>query len=108
MPTFALTPDLLAAIAGVILSLAFSYIPGLNTKFAALDETWKRLVMLVLLLITAGTIFGLGCASIIQPGLTCDKSGLTQLIWIFILAAMANQTAYKLTPQTKTVKAAKT
>jgi hypothetical protein len=107
MTPFTLTPDLLAAIAGVVLSLAFSYIPGLNVKFAALNDTWKRLIMLFLLLVVAGVIYGLGCADIIQPGLTCDKAGLTQLVWMFVLAAMANQTTFKLTPQTKAVKAAK-
>jgi len=36
-PVVELTPALLGGIAGVVLSLVFSYIPGLNVKFAALQ-----------------------------------------------------------------------
>lgn len=107
MPSFTVTPELLASIAGVILSLFFSYIPGLNTKFAALDTMYQRLVMLLLLVITAGALYGLGCAAIILAGITCDKQGLLQLIWIFILAVIANQSAFSISPPTKAVKAVK-
>lgn len=101
-----LTPDLLALVAGVILSLAFSYVPGLNTKFAVLDPIYKRLIMLVLLLITAGGVYGLSCAGLLSY-VTCDQGGAWLLLGIFIRAAVANQSAYLLSPEAPSVFAAR-
>jgi len=94
-----ITPVVLASIAGVVLSLAFSYIPGLNVKFAALEPTVKRLIMLGLLAVVAGAVFGLGCVHILVVQLTCDQAGAVQLVFIFISAVMANQAAFVITPQ---------
>jgi hypothetical protein len=94
------TPDFLALVAGVVLSLVFSYVPGLSAKFAALDPTVKRLYMLGLLVLTAAAIFGLSCASVLT-GVTCDKPGLLQMIEILILAVIANQSTYQISPQIK-------
>lgn len=107
IPEFTISPEILAAIAGAILSLVFSYIPGLNTKYAALDETQKQLIMAGILLLAALGVYGLGCGGILVVGLTCDRNGLVQLIWIYLLAIMANQSVYKLTPKTRAVIAAK-
>lgn len=107
MPDFQLTPAILTMIAGVVLSLAFSYIPGLNVKFAALPGEIKRLIMLLLLLLTAATIFVMGCTGILQAGLTCDKDGFWTLVYIFILAVIANQSAYAITPLPASVKLAR-
>jgi hypothetical protein len=107
MPAFTLTPAILAAIAGMVLSLFFSYIPGLNTWFAKQVEEIKKSIMLVLLLIVAVVVFVLQCFSILDAGLTCDRLGAIQLAWIFLSAVMANQSTFKITPQLKAVKAAK-
>lgn len=106
-----MTPELLSAVAGVLLSLAFSYIPGLNTKYAALSDEWKKLTMLGLLLVVAAGTFGLACAGLLTDlfgmTITCDKAGAIGLVQVFLFAAFGNQTAYKLTPQTQAVKALK-
>jgi hypothetical protein len=107
MPTFVLTPTVLAAIAGAVLSLLFSYILKLNTWYAAKDEETKRAFMLLLLVVLSGGIFGLQCAGILEAGLSCDKQGIVQLVYILISAVVANQATYKITPQLATVKAAK-
>jgi hypothetical protein len=101
------TPELIAAVAGVVLSLLFSYVPGLNAKFAALDPVYKRLIMLLLLLITAAGIYGLNCGGVIQTGLACGREGISQIVWYFILSSIANQTSYQLSPPTQGVIAAK-
>jgi len=90
----------LAALAGVVISLAFSYVPGLSTKYDALDGTKKRLVMLGVLLVVAVGAFGASCAGIAQYA-TCDMAGAKQMLDAFIAAAVANQTAYQLTPNSK-------
>ena len=98
MDAFVLTPEILAAIAAAVLSLLFSYIPKLNVWFASLAQEVKRLSMAGLLLLISAAIFGLGCAGIVNSGISCDQAGLIRLITIFIIAIMANQSVYQLTP----------
>lgn len=107
MPTFSTTPDFLAAIAGAILSLLFSYVPGLNTQYAALVPVYKRLVMLGLLLVVAAAIYGLGCGGILQSGIACSQQGLIQLVAIFVIAVIANQSTFTISPQMGNVTNAK-
>ena len=100
----------LALIAGAVLSLGFSYIPfGFNVKFAALSGEVKRLIMAGLLLVVAGSIYGLSCAGWgASFGITvvCDQAGAMNLIQVFVLALIANQSAYAITPQTSAVREA--
>jgi hypothetical protein len=105
-----MTAEFLAGIVGIGLSLIFSYVPGLNAKFAALDATYKRLIMLGLLVLTAGVVYGLACigwAANLGINLTCDQAGLQELLKALFAAAIANQTAYSLTPQTASVRKVK-
>jgi hypothetical protein len=101
-----MTAEQLALIAGAILSLLVSYIPGLNEKFAGLDSIYKRLIMLALIVLTAVGIFGLSCAGIYDY-VTCDQVGAWYLLELIALAAMANQSAYLLSPESKAVRSAK-
>ena len=91
-----MTTETLAAVAAVLLSLAFSYVPGLRDKFELLDSTHKRLVMLACLAVVALAALGLSCANL-WDFVTCNKSGILQLVETFIAAAVANQAAYLLT-----------
>lgn len=107
MDSFVLTPEILAGIAGAIISLLFSYIPGLSTWFAALGEEVKRLVMAGIMLAAVIAIWLMSCGGLLSSGVVCDQVGLMQVAWIYILAVMANQGIYKITPRTSAVKAAK-
>ena len=93
-----MSAEQLAAIAGVILSLLFSYVPGLSDWYGALDPTKKRLVMAVLLLAVAAGVFGASCGKLVA-GVTCDKAGALALISAFITALVANQAAYQISPR---------
>jgi hypothetical protein len=88
----------LAAITGIVVSLLFSYFPGLATWYEKLPGDYKRLVMLVALLLTTAGAFGLACAGR-KTGLTCDQPGIWQAIEVFIGAAIASQSTYLLTPK---------
>lgn len=90
----------LSAIVGVLLSLGFSYLPGVKKHFGDLDPTTKRQVMLGLLLICALGILGLSCIrpGDFTPGL-CSQEGGWKLLKIFIAAAIANQATFELTPK---------
>lgn len=105
-----MTAEILAVIAGVVLSLLFSYVPGLNAWFAALESTYKRLIMLGLLLVSAGAVYGLAClgwGASFGIALTCDQAGAIELLKAFGLAAIANQAAYGLSPEPARVVVAK-
>lgn len=98
-----MSSDKLSALAGVVLSLAFSYIPGLKTWFGGLSSTGKRLVMLAALLIVAGGSFGLSCAGVLDgalatPAVLCEQRGAMEIAWAFVAALVANQATYQLSP----------
>ena len=97
-----MTPELLVSIAGIILSLAFSYVPKLDVKFAALEGVHKRLVMLGLIVVAAAGAFGLSCAGLLDAA-ACDQAGAWGLVQLVIFAAIANQSAYMLSPETERV-----
>lgn len=98
-----MTPELLASVAGIVLSLCFSYIPGAEGKWANLDGNYKRLIMLGLLLAVALAVFGLACGGIELEGVAvvCDQAGAMALLNVFIMAAIANQAAFLLSPAKK-------
>ena len=105
-----MTTETLVLVAGVILSLLFSYIPGLNVKFAALGSEVKRLIMLVLVVLVGGVAFLLSCTGLgegLGIVIACTQGGALTLIQAIVLAAIGNQTAYMLSPETKAVVRAK-
>lgn len=92
-----MTSERLAEFAGIVLSLAFSYVPGLREKYDALDTIQKQLVMLASLAVVTGAVFGLSCAGIMD-GVTCTKTGAIGLLQAFVSALVANQSTYLISP----------
>lgn len=93
-----MTDVAISAIAGVVLSLAFSYVPGLSDWFDKLEPTYKRLMMAVLLAIVASGALFLSCANVIV-GIACTQAGLIGLANAYIAALVANQAAYTISPK---------
>lgn len=87
----------LSSLAGGLLSLVFSYAPGVKEKFGKAKPEEKRLAMLVLLALTAICVFVLGCGGYLQA-VSCDKSGVIELAKIFVAALMANQATFLISP----------
>jgi hypothetical protein len=97
-----MTPELLASIAAVLLSLFASYFPGFAAWFDGISPNAKRLLMLALLALTSLGSYGIACADLaaaFQIPATCDPAGAVDLIKAFIAAIVANQTAYLITPE---------
>lgn len=92
-----MSAEVLTMATGVGLSLGFSYIPGLKQWFSKQSPNTKRLVMLASLAVVAGGVFGLACLGR-YAAVACTADGAWQMVELFIMAAIANQTAYKLTP----------
>ena len=91
-----MTAELLASIAGIVLSLACSYLPGLSTRFDKLPPQYKQLVMGGLLMVVAVAVFGMSCGGIVAA-VVCDKAGAVGLLKVLIAALIANQSAFLLT-----------
>lgn len=105
-----MSAELLAGLAGGLLSLLMSYVPGLNVWFAALDSVKKSLIILGLLLVVAAAVFGLSCAGWAAGwGIeqTCDQAGAQKLINAFVAALVMSQATYKISPEAQAVKVAK-
>jgi len=88
--------EFVSGIAGVVLSLVFSYVPNIRGWYDGLEPQGKSLIMLGLLVVVSGGIFGLSCANVLSY-LTCDQSGAIQLAQIFLNALVANQGVYLVT-----------
>lgn len=98
-----MTAQVLAAAAGILVSLMFSYLPGVADWYAAQDGTHKRLIMLGALAAVAGAVFGLSCLGIAQVGganlPACTVTGLQGLLEALVAALVANQAAYLISPE---------
>ena len=92
-----MTAETIAAISGVLLSLAFSYVPGLKTWYENQTAQTKSLIMLAFLVVVSASAFGLACAGWFGVNITCDQAGIEQLVSAFVLALMANQSTYLVT-----------
>jgi hypothetical protein len=94
-----ITAEMLAGIAGAILSLCFSYIPGLNKRWDGFQAEVKRLVMFGLLVMVACVSYLLACvgwAADVGLGVTCDRQGIVALAMALLYALMANQSTYQI------------
>lgn len=95
-----MTAELLAGYAGVILSLVFSYLPGVESWYALLEATTKRLIMLGLLVLVAVGAFGLACAgwgSNLNIVVECTEAGAVGLAKVLFAAIVGNQAFYQIT-----------
>lgn len=102
-----MSPELLASLFGIVLSLSFTYIPGWNTIYSGMVAEKKGLIMLGGLVLVSLVAFGLSCAKLVDIGVTCDQVGAWALFKIFIAALVANQGTYLIMPQPNKVRVAK-
>ena len=101
-----MTADMLSGFGGLLLSLAFNYIPGLRTKYAGLTDVQKSGIMALALVLVVALLAASSCAKL-WAMVSCDKVGFMQLASMLGTALVVNQASYKLSPQTADVKAAK-
>jgi hypothetical protein len=90
-----MTDNIIASLAGALLALLFGYAPGLRPWYEALEPTRKALVMLLLLAVAAGVLYGAACYTPLGAGdITCDEAGLWTVVRLFLAAMVANQATY--------------
>ena len=85
--------NILVAGVGIVLSLAFGYVPGLRSWYETQDGERKALVMLAALLATAAIVAG-GSCWLDYGWVTCDQAGWKMLLELFVAALIGNQAAY--------------
>lgn len=105
-----MTVETLSAVAGIVLSLLFSYLPGLDVWFAGLESKWKQSIMGVCILLVGSAAFALSCTTWGAAWgieLTCDQPGAQVIISTVIAALVSNQATYKISPETGRVTAVK-
>lgn len=89
-------------LAAILISLAVSYIPGLESKYQALSGELKRLVMLGLLVLSTALVLGVagsGFGAEFGMDLACDRSGIILVVRAFMAALVSNQATYLVTPK---------
>ena len=96
-----MTADLLTEIVAIAMSLAFSYVPGLNTWYEGLSKEVKQMTMGIALIIAAGAVFGLSCGGVLVGLVECTQSGVLGLVKVLIEALIANQAAFLITKKFK-------
>lgn len=114
LSTTEVTPELLAMIAGVLISLATSYIPRFNAWFKNLgvdpsgndDGNLKRLMMAGFLLLGTGLVFVIVCVPAVSMLFAavitfeaCTSVTVGNILTAFVLSIIANQGAYGLSPR---------
>lgn len=93
-----MSPELIVAVAGIILSLAFEYVPGVHTWYNAQEDNKQKLIMLFALAVTVAGAYGLSCANWLAV-YACTGAGAQDAVFGFVLAAIANQTTHRLLPK---------
>ena len=94
-----MTSEQLASLAGVLLSLGFSYIPGVRQWFEARSGEVKQAIMGLSLVFTAMVIFLSACAGYYK-GVACTESGFIGFLTILVSALVTNQSVYLITRKT--------
>ena len=94
-----MTSNELLIIAGAILAGLFAYVPKLADWYKTKDETFQRLFMAGLLLLSTVVVGIFACTEWFPVNVVCDKPGLTGLFVAFVFAIMANQGTYPILPK---------
>lgn len=95
MFTIGLNADVLAGLAGALISLGCSYLPGVSARWDALDGAWKRLAMAIMLIVVSVVIVALSCAGVLQ-GVECSQKGVWAVLSALFSALVVNQSTYAL------------
>ena len=86
------------AVAGVVASLVFEYIPGVSAWYNGLEDNWQKLFMLGILAAVVAAAFALSCAGW-ENIYACDEIGAKEAVYAFVAALVGNQAAYLVSPK---------
>lgn len=107
VPNITLDLSMIAAAAGIIVSLVFTYVPKLNVWFGSQPEAYKQGFMALAGLIFAFVVFGLSCGKIVTLNIPCTAIGATNILWMWGAWVVGNQSADRASPEPQSLKTAK-
>jgi len=103
-----LDAQIFVVLASVVLSVTWTFLPTLRVSFAALEDSVKAIVNLILMILFAGLMFLFTCTNWSPiPGVVCTVQGAKALAVLVFLAIAGNQITYVLSVPPADVKAAK-
>ena len=83
----------IGAVAGVVLSLLFKYVPGLSGWYEEQESQSKELIMLGVMVVAVAGAYGLSCFGWLDV-YACGSEGLKQAVFALVGAVIGNQGAY--------------
>lgn len=90
-----MTAQAIAYTAGIVTSLAFEYVPGLQTWYNELGDKYQRLVMLGVLLLVPSVALAFTCLGWADY-FACSEVGVKEALKLYVEAVFANQAVYAL------------
>lgn len=103
-----LDAQIFVVLASVVLSVTWTFLPKLRVAFAALEDSIKAIVNLILMIMFAGLMFLFTCTNWSPiPGVECTVQGAKALAVLVFLAIAGNQITYVVSVPPDDVKAAK-
>ena len=94
-----MSPEQIAAVAGVIISLLLEYLPWFSKWYNNLEDNMQRLIVLGAGFVVVGGAFGLGCAGLLGSYWLCTTAGAWEAVLAFIAYLMASQATYLVLPK---------
>ena len=91
-----MTPEIIAAIVGFVVSIALEYIPVFKDWYNGLPDSQQKLFALGVGFVVVFGAFGLGCAGLLAPYWACDGVGAWAAFLAWIAYVLANQASYAL------------
>ena len=91
-----MTPEIIAAIVGIVVSLLMEYVPVFKQWYNSLPDGQQKLFMLGVGLVVVYGAFGLGCAGLLTAYWACTWLGAYDALLVFLAYVLANQTTYAL------------
>ena len=92
-----MTGELIAGIAGIVMSIAFDFVPYIKDYYGKLQPGQKRLVATGLGLGVVAAVFGLSCGNLFGVSeFTCDQNGVESALGLWLTYVLVNQTTYGL------------
>lgn len=87
---------LISTLSGSALSLAFSYLPGLQDWYQTLDSKGRAWVMLGVMVLVSVGLFVASCSGQYVT-VACTQDGAIELAKFFFAALVANQSTFAIT-----------
>ena len=87
------TPELLLLIWGFLQSIILEYVPYVAPWYHKQYEQWKRFIQAIGLALVSVLVVVLACYEVIG-GIGCNRGGVIEIITVFILGLMSNQSAH--------------